>query len=304
MKNQTMSHMNKYLLLLLTGLLLVGQPVHSQITLSLALNSRPQPWLSDWVNPVNGQMIITYSVGTVAGDPSVKLRTTLLDQNGTILGKSNVNAARLYILKTGVNLFTMADALQLQNLILTGSVQILLQRTGRLAAGQYQLMVEVMDNTGELVRAKQTRPFTMVSYQLPVLISPVNDTGLDAHIAQNIITFRWTSLAPLTQEIPVYRVQVFEILPGQTPMQAFRSNMPLLDEPATKGSTQYLWQTSLPMLDSTANKKFIWTIQTLDSQGQPIPTADMNLQGRSDPGIFNIVNQMNTNATNKKNEAK
>jgi hypothetical protein len=268
------------------------QVAQAQITLNLALNKRPQPWLSDWVNPVNGQMIITYMVRPTLNDPSVKLKTTLLDERGSIIGISNINSARIYTLRAGVNQFSIAEALQLQNLAFQGNFQNLLQRTGRLTAGQYQLTVEVMNTKGDVVRAKQTRIFFITSYQLPILMQPANGSTLDARLAQNIIMFRWTNVIPSSGEFFQFRVQVFEILPGQTPMQAFRGNRPLLDEPAIKGSTQYIWRPNLPMLDSTANKQFIWTVQTLDANGLPIPGMDMNIQGRSEPAIFSIVNQM------------
>ena len=294
--------MKKYISLLSLGILLFFQVTQAQITINLALNSRPQPYLSDWANPINGQMIISFMQGPALGDPSVKLKTTLLDQSGSILSTSNLNASRIYVLRAGVNQFTMADALQLQNLVLPGNIQSLLQRTGRLAAGQYQLMVEVMNTAGDIVRAKQTKPFFIVSYQLPILMSPADGAKLDAHIAQSIITFRWTSLIPTSAELTFYRVQVFEILPGQEPMQAFRGNRPLLDEPAMRGTTQFIWRPNLPMLDSTANRRFIWTVQSLDMKGHPVPTMDMNNQGRSEPAIFNIVNQMGTIDKNRKNE--
>lgn len=284
--------MKKYHLLFTVVMFLIVQLAQAQITLNLALNKRPQPWLSDWVNPVNGQMIITYMVRPTLNDPSVKLKTTLLDEKGNIIGISDINSARIYTLKAGVNQFSIADALQLQNLALQGNFQNLLQRTGRLAAGQYQLTVEVMNTRGDVVRAKQTRFFFITSYQLPILMQPANGSTLDARLAQNIIMFRWTNLIPSSGEFFQYRVQVFEILPGQTPMQAFRGNRPLLNDPAIKGSTQYIWRPNLPMLDSTANKQFIWTVQTLDAKGLPIPGMDMNIQGRSEPAIFNIANQM------------
>jgi hypothetical protein len=291
--------MKRYYILIL-GMFLIVHTVSAQITINLALNSRPQPWLSDWAKPINGMMIISYMRGPAGNDPSIKLKTTLLNESGSVIGTSNINAARVYTLKDGVNQFTLADAIQLQNLTLSGNVQSLLQRTGRLAAGQYQLLVEVMNAGGDVVRAKQTRPFFITSYQLPVLIHPAKEAKLDAHIAQNIIIFRWTNLVPSSQELPSFRVQVFEILPGQTPMQAFRGNRPLVDEPALKGTTQYLWRPNLPMLDSTANRQFIWTIQTLDARGFPIPSSDMTIQGRSEPATFSIVNQ--TGARVKKNE--
>jgi len=284
--------MKKYHLLFTVVMFLIVQLAQAQITLNLALNKRPQPWLSDWVNPVNGQMIITYMVRPTLNDPSVKLKTTLLDEKGNIIGISDINSARIYTLKAGVNQFSIADALQLQNLALQGNFQNLLQRTGRLTAGQYQLTVEVMNTRGDVVRAKQTRFFFITSYQLPILMQPASGSTLDARLAQNIIMFRWTNLIPSSGEFFQYRVQVFEILPGQTPMQAFRGNRPLLNDPAIKGSTQYIWRPNLPMLDSTANKQFIWTVQTLDAKGLPIPGMDMNIQGRSEPAIFNIANQM------------
>lgn len=293
--------MKKYYLLLSIGMFLFAQVALAQITLNLALNSRPQPYLSDWIYPVNGMMIISFQTGTVVNDPNVKIKTTLLDQSGSVIGISNINAARIYTLKDGVNQFTMADALQLQNLMLPGNVQTLLQRTGRLASGQYQLMVEVLNSAGDIVRAKQTKPFFVVSYQLPVLMQPANEAKLDARVAQSVITFRWTSLVPNSSEQTFYRVQVFEILPGQTPMQAFRGNRPLLDEPV-RGTTQYVWRTNLPMIDSTANNRFIWTVQTLDSKGMPVPCTDMTTQARSEPTIFSIVNQIGTLDKTRKNE--
>ena len=215
----------------------------------------------------------------------------MLNENGDAVGSSNLASSGIVTLAEGVNTFTMADALQLPNLTLSGNAQNVLRQTGRLAAGQYQLKVELYNASGEILRAQQTRSFFMTSYQLPVLIQPANDAELDAHIAQAVIVFRWTSLVPLSQERPSYLVQVFEVLPGQSPMQAFRSNMPILNETATTGLNQYIWRPNLSMLDSLANKQFIWTVQTLDFKGEPFASNDANVQGRSEPAIFNIVNK-------------
>ncbi len=225
------------------------------------------------------------------GDPNIKLRTTLVDESGAIIGSSITSSARMYRLKDGVNQFSIADALQLQNLKLFGKAQTIMQRTGRLSAGMYQLTVEALNTAGDVVRARQTKSFTIAAYQLPLLMSPANEAVLNAHISQRTIIFRWTSLVPGTAELPTYRVQVFEILPNQTPMQAFRGNRPILDEPAMRGTTQYIWQPNLAMLDSTANKKFIWTVQTLERNGSPVETLDAIAQGRSMPAVFTISNR-------------
>ncbi|MES2418778.1 MAG: hypothetical protein V4541_11365 [Bacteroidota bacterium] len=291
--------MKRYSIALWIGFIFTINSLQAQITINLALASRPQPWLSDWSNPVNGYLILSFIQGPVASDPTIKLRTTLTNESGSVIGLSNFATARVYRLKDGVNQFSVAEALQLQNLRLNGKTQQLLQRSGRLAAGNYQLMVEVLNTSGDVVRAKQTRPFFITAYQLPLLTAPVNEALLDATIAQSTIIFRWTSLVPGTPELPTYSIQVFEILPGQTPMQAFRGNKPLLNEMVIRGTTQYLWRPALAMLDSTANKHFIWTIQTLDKNGMPVPGMDLSMQGRSAPSTFSIVNK---EVVYKKNE--
>ena len=290
--------MKKYILLLM--LMSVSmQIVRAQLKLTLALNSRPQPYLSDWINPINGQMIVTYIQSVPATDPRIKIKSTLIDEAGNIIGSSNLATAFVFTLIEGVNTFSMADALQLSNLILSGDVQNLLRQTGKLVAGQYQLKVELYNSFGEPLRVEQTRPFFITAYQLPILMQPANNAALDAHIAQSIILFRWTSLIPTSQEPAQYLVQVFEVLPGQTPMQAFRSNQPILNEMANNRTTQYIWRPNIAMIDSLANKQFIWTVQTLDSKGNPIPGNDLNTQGRSEPAVFNIVHQPLNNEKKK-----
>ena len=265
---------------------------NAQINLTLAFNSRPQPYLADWSNSINGRAIITVQQATGNTTTAVKFKTTLANADGTVIGTTNVATATVYNLRLlpTTNVFSLGDVLQLQNMQFISPVQNLLQRSGRLAAGSYKITVQILNEIGALVTEKMS-VLNCTAYQLPTIISPANDAELDAHVASNIIIFRWTRLIPVTQEIPRYRVQVFEVLNSQTPMQAFRSNAPLLNEEAVKGATQYIWRSNLSMMDTTANRRFIWTLQTLDFNGQPIPTSDNNLQGRSEPAVFKIIHQ-------------
>ena len=282
----------KKILIIQTILLIIFANVQAQVTLTLAFNSRPQPFLSDWYKAVNGRAIVTVN-GAVA-ITAIKFKTTLTNEEGVNVGVTNLAAAPLFTLNQtsipSTTTFSLGDVLQMNNMIFTPATQSLLQQSGRLRAGAYRLTVQVLSTQGSLLTEKVSI-INCTAYQLPVPIFPTNGAELDAHIAANIITFRWTRLTPVLQEVPTYRVQVFEIYNFQTPMQALRSNAPLLDVEATKGATQYVWRSNLTMLDSSANRRFIWTLQTLDFNGVPIPTLDMNLQGRSEPSVFTIIKQ-------------
>jgi hypothetical protein len=271
-------------------LLIIFANVHAQVNLTLAFNNRPQPYLADWNNTVNGRAIIT--VTGAANVTAVKFKTTLTNEEGVDVGITNVAAATLFTLNPtpATSTFSLGDVLQMQNMIFNGPTQSVLQQSGRLRAGTYKLTVQVLSTQGVLLTEK-IAIINCTAYQLPTPIFPNDGAELDAHIASIIITFRWTRLTPVLQEIPRYRVQVFEVYNFQTPMQALRSNTPVLDAEATKGATQYIWRSNLSMMDTGANRRFIWTLQTLDINGAPIPTIDVNQQGRSEPAVFTIINQ-------------
>jgi hypothetical protein len=273
-----------------TLLLLFFTNVQAQVNLTLAFNSRPLPFLSDWNKAVNGLAVVTVTGAT--NITAIKFKAILTNEDGVDIGVTNAAAANLFSLNAApaTSTFTLGDVLQLQNMQFNSSAQSLIQQSGRLRAGTYKLTVQVLNAQGVFITEKFSF-LTVTGYQLPVPIFPNNGAELDAHVASNIITFRWTRLIPVQQDLPIYRIQVFEIYNFQTPMQALRSNMPLLNEVATRGATQFIWRTNLPMMDTTANRRFIWTLQTLDGNGAPIPTMDMNQQGRSEPAVFTIINQ-------------
>ena len=116
---------------------------------------------------------------------------------------------------------------------------------------------------------------------------------------------------------------VFEVLDKQQPVQAMRSNQPLLVKDVI-GATQYIWQPQLGMIDccpdlepdtdtlkaqkanistSRSNlrgkqpvssdakgtgKKFVWVVQALDDRGLPFGDGNVNGDGISEPAVFSI----------------
>ena len=135
----------------------------------------------------------------------------------------------------------------------------------------------------------QCKNFYLASTQLPILMRPYNEEILDAKKAQTAITFRWTPVIPKATTPVTYRIQVFEVLPTQSPVQALRSNQPLLDKEVV-AATQYIWQPQLTFMPYDGETKklptFIWTIQSLDANHNPVTQTDGSGEGRSEPMIF------------------
>ncbi len=286
MKNK----MIKYLLLLMICGFNAIQS-YAQISANLALNPRPPSYLSDWNNGRAGQLIIINTTSDIT-PIEIKLVTQLKDAAGEVIARSNTNMAKTILINTKQQIISMDRVLQLENLqFLTTKANkdnsLYLGQSGKLTPGQYSLTLEIINaKTGKIIVEQIQRAFSQVNYVLPFLLSPANEALLDANIAQSTIVFRWSNLVPMAQESMSFKLTVFEIQNDQTPMQALRSNQPILNININR-ATQYIWRPQMDVKNSPI-KKYIWTVQSIDGRGQPISTMDDTMQGRSEPSVFGI----------------
>jgi hypothetical protein len=257
------------------------------VNINLVMNPRPIANISDW----SGRRDVLTLIATPpaqGGARNVKINTTIKTADGTSVAVTDMQRAPVKALvQGGTTIFYAADVVNLQAMVFTGSFQDKLNRTGKLPAGNYQIIVR-LDSTDLPVELSntQTKVFFLSATQLPVLIMPADEAVLPAAVAQTAITFRWTALVPRPTELVRYRVQVFEVLANQTPMQALRSNQPLLNQEVV-GTTQYIWRPQLSFVADSINK-FVWTIQSFDNKNEIITGEVPNGEGRSEAKIFTV----------------
>ena len=283
-------------LMLISFLTLVTLCGFSQITVSLFVNTTPPGTLSEWSNR---KETLTYLVNYRASGAvqPVKIKTEIKLTDGTVAATTNLATARAIQLKDGNNIFSAAEVLPLESMIFNGKYKTRFQSTGKLPSDNYQLCVTLVNASDYTpVSEERCRSFFLAALQLPIPVMPASEMTLSQEKAQSAIIFRWTPAVPTPSSPVVYRVQVFQVLNDQTPMQAFRSNLPVLDKAVTS-TTQYIWQPQLSMLpyasqtDSAFIEKdkgliFIWTIQATDAAGNPLSDGNINGDGRAEPSIF------------------
>lgn len=284
-----------YLLLVLTLPLFTTKGL-AQINTNLVVSTTPPSTLSAWTN--QRQTIVYVVSGATAFEVEYKIKTEIQLSDGTVIGKTDLTRAKTFVFSQGNTVYNAADVMPMENMIFLGNYRNSLNKTGKLPSDNYQICVQ-------LVRAADFAPITnfncksfhLVALQLPVLVTPHNQQVLDAIQSQTSITFRWTSLVPTPQFIATYKIMVFEVLQDQSPMQALRSNMPILSQ-EVRGTTQYIWQPqgilNLNPSDDQGNiqqKKMVWTVQTFDNQEQPVLEGNVNGDGVSEPVFFFIANK-------------
>lgn len=289
-------------LFFLTLTCLISLCTIAQLKADLILSSTPPANLAEW--PSHREVLTLIVTGQPGLPPQkfivkVEIKTT----DGTVIASNDLSRATQYTsaVSAGTILFA-ADVVPLENMVFTGKYRTSLQRSGKLPSDNYMLcvtLVRPVDYTP--LSPTICKSFYLASTQLPVLMKPYNEEVLDAAAAQTAITFRWSPVSPRLTQPVTYHLQVFEVLEHQSPVQALRSNQPLLDQNIVN-ATQYIWrpQLSFDFKDSafsvTPDQQheprigilFIWTIQTLDVQGLPITQTDGNGEGRSEPIVFYV----------------
>lgn len=272
--------------LLITGFLCLWQLAgNTQIATVLTVN-KPAATLSEWYR--NNAAIVYVASNP---DPMVRpvvIKSTLKTTDGEVVAVKDLSKAVIYPLSSGSRVFTAKEVFPLEQMIFSGSYKSTLERTGKLPSGVYVLEVQLVNPVNfAAVSAVQSRSFNLVAQQLPMLQLPLHGDTIDVKTASTVIIFRWTPLIPRTAEQVYYRIQVFEILPFQQPLQALRANYPLLDK-ELRNTTQFIWRPQLALATDSLPKRFIWSIQALDSNHQPVGT-DNNPEARSEPYVFIIA---------------
>jgi len=229
--------MKKLSTLILT--LIITACATAQVKLDMILNPAPPANLTEWGNRREVMTVI------VSPGPGLalqfKIKVEIQASDGTVAGTNDLSRAQIYTLQSTPIILTAADVMPLENMIFTGKYKSSLERTGKLPSDNYTLcLTPVRPQDFSPMAPPVCKPFFLAATQLPILMMPYNEQILDGKIAQTAITFRWTPVTPRTPNPVTYRIQVFEVLEHQSPVQALRANQPLLDQEVF-GTTQYIW---------------------------------------------------------------
>ncbi|GAK93416.1 hypothetical protein JCM19298_2135 [Nonlabens ulvanivorans] len=256
----------------------------AQLQATLNVDSNPTPELSEWVNRNNLAILtVTNPVAGLTIDYQIKV-SLLLDGDVKLTTDRSVPYMTADL---GTETF-LAD-----ELIPYTAVQFIdakfkdkVSRTGMLPPGSYSFCVELLDQEGRsLTQPEQIcRPMIITDYQMPELLSPVDDKVIDPLLI-NSLMFQWTPLVPVPDAMTgiTYLIAVSEVQPGQTPSQAFSVNYPIIEEEVTIG-TQFIWPLDIPAPDE--DQQYVWGgIKPMTREGN---TYREKNNGFVDYGVFTV----------------
>ncbi len=136
-------------------------------------------------------------------------------------------------------------------------------RSGYAPSGTVTWCFSLLDaNNPLIVVAPQTcRSQLVTAFQPPIAILPEDNAILNIN---TLPIFRWTPVTPAFLGPLNYEVQIFEVLPGQDPMNAFRSNQPIVSRRTQ--ALQMVWPLDIIREAGT----YVWTVRAFDDLNNPI----------------------------------
>ena len=257
--------MNKRIFLFLSSWLFV-LTVFTQNIDAVILPPPQTAYIADFFSNPNLFRVIVTNKTLQAIDVKIGGKLIL---DGTVLGATDVKASDVFTLNPGVNFLNGEDVFKefmRGNVIADTSNQSLQNAfySGQWPSGLYEWCIEINHaTTNAVLLPNKCVPRFVTSYQPPILILPNEGQVLNN---PGTVLFRWTPITPAYREgIVYYEVRVFDIKTGQTPMQAFQANLPIIEK-KVPSQTVLIWPSEVPV----ESGQYIWTVRALDAQDRPI----------------------------------
>ncbi len=286
--------MKKTILLFLLLIAIQGFTQNYPITgINITLPASPDANTANWGT---GTSMLTITASTKAENgrvaPNViesKILVIIKKGGSKVCGDFNSNTAPAAGFNTLTKVWSGANA---ASLLGKGCV---------LAPGDYELCVQFFGYAlakNGAVSDEQCKPFTIrgndqQAYQPPQAIVPADGTSLTEADIKKPITFRWTPVIPRPQYPVTYHLSVWQLMQGQTGVQAMKSNSPIIEK-----DVDNLTQVVVTDLISVSCKapylcSFIWNVQAINKERKGVGTND----GKSGSNQFKLLSS-DVNITN------
>lgn len=250
-----------------------GTLIAQQLTVRLNVSSRPDPYLSNWAQRKD-VVIVTI---TNPGAQTNGRFDTQVSRDGVLQAHTKPASMPVLVIPPGVSQFFAEDIIPFSAVTFVGSGKETALRTGMLPAGEYELCTKILDAaTLAPISTPVCKNFTLTSFQAPVLLLPEDGSML---ARGNRPRFRWTGVSPKPTSQVSYHVRVFEVLQGQTPVNAYRVNRPILDVPGVR-TLDLQWPPDVEL--PRQGMRYIWSVRALDENNNPLGEPD----GYASPFVF------------------
>ncbi len=179
------------------------------------------------------------------------------------------------------------DAFSVRNFS-AGELVAMFAQCPKLASNIYSLCVQFFNVDNYPISKEFCKDFLVgdlvEKFIVPQNIAPINEKKFDENNIRAPVIFRWTPVIPKPKDPVMYRLRVWQLMQGQTAVQAAKANEAIIDK-EVKNNTQ---TTVTDIITGPCKPPylcdFFWNVQALNKEGKPLGNKD----GMSDFFSFTI----------------
>lgn len=257
---------------------LYGQPV---VSVQLQMPARPSPYFSDWTDGSQQIQLVVVNESDMAFYIVFSLQA---EKDGVEVLRTNLDAMPPRLIDPGVEIIDAAEFIVPDALSLNAELGETLSRTGKFPAGIYRFCIRLFDlEMQEWISETACQIVHITDYQPPILVQPFDGQTFPPN---QLPVFQYTPVQPpvdpTSSMFPVYyRLVVMEVHAGQSPLDAFMSNFPVM-ELFLEDQTQAFWLSEFD--DPIPGQQYVWSVQAIDALEQPVGQHE----GWATPATFTI----------------
>jgi hypothetical protein len=245
-----------------------------QVSLEILVNPYPSPYLSDWEKQTETIQFLITNEGN--SDLEVKGYARLIsDAHGEIFrGWSQP----ITIPAGETETVTSDEVVDYATVEYNEDLRQQILSTGRIPEGIYTLHVQIFlyeAGQTELMLTEGEAEFTILGFAQPALVSPLDDEVLSSRD----VVFEWESTTDHPDFEVRYHLRIFEMRPGQTPIEAVEANR-VFYEKEVVSTLSFLYPEDAP--EFIPGVQYAWYVQATDMDGRPLGEN----QGRSEIWTF------------------
>ncbi|MCF6168942.1 hypothetical protein [Lutibacter sp.] len=246
-----------------------------EIDVSLNVDSNPNPEISEWVDRTELALLTIVNTNEKYVDLEYKIQTKIF-KDGELVVETKTSQMPIMYLPFGSETFLADEIVPYNALTFYGNIEKTIIQTGLLPAGNYSFCVSLIDLEGNFLTRQESvcKPMLITDYQLPELISPIDNTTI---LAQNLPStiFTWSPLAPTPPgDLGIkYIIAITEVKGKQPPARAFDVNYPIIEEEIMAG-TQFNWPTDIDVPDK--DTQYVWSIKPVTFNDNPYKSGESN----------------------------
>ena len=254
-------------------ILLIPMLGFSQIAANLYFDPYPSPYISDWETKMD---MAALSITNNRADPlDLKLHAVICTADGREIARGW--SLPLTVLPGLTEEIASDQFIDWGSVTYDRSLQSQAISTGRLPEDIYAFCIGIYTaDTQELLDEVEAE-FNILSFGQPSLISPEDGSILE--ILQQ--PFEWTPITDFSEFETSYWFRIYEVLPGQNPMDAIASNMAFHEEELFN-QTMFLYPIDAQEFEK--GKQYLWYVQATDGAGKSIGENE----GRSELWTFSF----------------